>query len=78
MSIDEPFVIWGLGVVVIVVGALITRLDRRVASNRTDVERLKEQMAGHDANKETLDRMYIDLQDLIRLTSRIAGHLNIS
>jgi hypothetical protein len=78
MTINDPIVIWGLGVLVAFVGALIARMDHRVSKNAEAVSQLEQQMAGHDADRAMLDRMYNELQALTRLTSRIAGHLNIS
>lgn len=82
MTLNDPIVILGLGAGLTVVGwvarSAILRLDRRITVLETDVDNLQKQMAAHDANKELLDRMYIELQALTKLTSRIAGHLNIS
>lgn len=77
MTINDPIVIWGLGLVVLIASAFIGFMDRRIANNRKDIDLLKQQMAGHDSNKEMLDRMYNELQALTGLTNRIAGHLNI-
>ena len=82
MTLNDPIVIFalgtGMGVVSWVVRSAMVRLDRRITVLETDVDNLQKQMAAHDANKELLDRMYIELQALTKLTSRIAGHLNIS
>lgn len=77
MSVNDPIVIWGLGVVVLVISVLLARLDRRVTDNRTDIATLREQMAGHDANAVLLSQMSSELRALSELTHRIAGHLNV-
>lgn len=78
MSINDPIVIWGLGVILLIVSAFIAHLDRQIAANRKDIEVLKQQMVEHNGTKDTLDRMYEELRALTTLTHRIAGHLNIS
>jgi hypothetical protein len=71
MTLNDPIVIWAAGAVAAAAAWFIRRLDRRVSD-------LEAKMAAHDAGKELLDRMYNELQELTKLTSRIAGHLNIS
>lgn len=81
MTLNDPIVQWGLGaagaVAAWVVRTHIVKQDRRVTALETTVALLQVQMAGHDANKDMLDRMYRELQDLSKLTNRIAGHLKI-
>ena len=67
-----------LGLVGWLVRRAITHQDARLNALEKHVSELKQSMAAHDAGKELLDRMYNELQELTKLTSRIAGHLNIS
>lgn len=82
MNFDNPLTMWGLGATGAVIAWLLrwfhARLETRIATLETKVSELQTQMAGHDANKELLDRMYEKLEALANLTQRIAGHLNIS
>lgn len=84
MTINDPIVIWALGLLVLAVGGYCGHLHRSIASNRREIATnrdaiadLRTQMAAHDGNKEMLDRMYIKLDALSDLTQRIAGHLKI-
>jgi hypothetical protein len=82
MTLNDPVVLWILGGVGAVVAwfarQLATRLEGRISGLEADIDALQVRMAAHDANRELLDRMYNELQALTKLTSRIAGHLNIS
>ncbi len=71
MSINDPIIIWSIGALAAMIAWYVRRIEHRVSE-------LESQMASHHANKELLDRMYNELQGLTKLTSRIAGHLNIS
>ena len=71
MMPNDPIMVWATGAVAAAGGWFIRRLDQRVSKLESD-------MAEHTANKEMLDRMYTELQELTKLTSRIAGHLNLS
>jgi hypothetical protein len=77
MNWNDPLVLWIAGGVVAAGAWFVRRQDRRIGDTETAVAMLKVQMADHDSNKRLLDRMYTELQDLTKLTNRIAGHLKI-
>lgn len=81
MTVNDPFVILVLGSGLAALGwttrAAAIRLDRRIATLETEVDRLQVQMAGHDANAVLLSQMSAELRALSELTHRIAGHLNV-
>jgi hypothetical protein len=77
MSWNDPIVLWGIGALAAVGAWYLRREDRRISDLEVAVAALKVQMAGHDGNKQLLDRMYGELQELTKLTNRIAGHLKI-
>ena len=77
MTLNDPIVLWGIGALGAVFAWFARREDRRISDLENAVDLLKVQMAGHETNKVLLDRMYDELQELTKLTNRIAGHLKI-
>lgn len=77
MSLNDPIVLWAIGGVAAAAAWYVRRQDRRVSDLEGEVALLKVQMAEHNAGKVLLDKMYNELQELTKLTNRIAGHLKI-
>lgn len=77
MTLNDPIVLYILGAAGAVAAWFARREDRRIGELEAAVALLKVQMASHDTNKQLLDRMYTELQELKNLTNRIAGHLKI-
>ena len=79
---SSALVSYGAGGLAAFVGWLIRRQvaahDIRMKNLEMRTGELERQMATHDAGKEMLDKMYVQLQELTKLTNRIAGHLNIN
>lgn len=78
---NDPLLVGGGGVLIAMVGYLARRQiaaqEERTKRLEARVGALENQMAAHDGSKLLLEQMYKDLQELTKLTNRIAGHLNI-
>lgn len=81
MNFSDPTFQWVAGGVAVVLGwfarALILRQERRTHDLEVRVSTLETQMAAQRASYDLIHEMNRELQDLIKLTNRIAGHLKI-
>lgn len=82
MTINDPIVITGLGVILAAAGWIVrtvfARLDKRIATLETHVGALQTQMAAHDGIQDSIKLIFAELRTLSGLTYRIAGHLKIN
>ena len=77
MTLNDPIVLWGIGATATAAAWFAKRQERRVTDLELRVSALETRMAAHDAGNALIHEMNRELQELIKLTNRIAGHLKI-
>lgn len=77
MTLNDPIVLWGIGAAGAVLAWFARRQDRRISDLELRVNTLERRMEAHDAGNALIHEMNRELQELIKLTNRIAGHLKI-